>query len=471
MKSLFKILLSLLLYISAQGQTYFNKTYDFLNIPNNAGSHLLLPNHSILLPTTYNQQNGVGTIAFLYSDTLGDTLFSKTISSPNTFYNISSASPVYDTYDSAIAFACASIDGSNNMNSFICKLNLNGDTIWTINIDSLGYDLIHAILVDTNDYIFIGLTNSFGSGLYDVLFVKISKTGIILQTTAIGTAQPEAAISACFSSDGNILISGAENSDDLLMKIDRNGNLIWRHTYPLGMGQCFVTEAPNSDILLSSSTAGPANTDNLVLRKTNSNGTIIWERTYINTNAYVASTNSLYISQNGFLYLTTTSTFSSVSSGVLWCFSPTGDSLWSAQYTSTSGLDAYFYDLSPFPGGGFLMSGFADTPNQYNNAWLVRVDSNGCLVPGCPNSVEELELDEDMRIMISPNPANDLIHLAFTDQLAQGSILIYNAAGAVIMQEEYSSTINISALSEGIYFIRYQMAHGGDVCGKIIISR
>ena len=471
MKSLCKILLSLLLYISAQGQTYFNKTYDFEGIQNYGGRHLILRDSTIFLPTTYYTFSDSGVIRYMFLNSTGDTLFTKKTSSALTYFGLTSASPIEDETDSSIIFTCGTSDTTNNLNAFLTKLNSTGDTLWTKIIGGTGYDCFHTILSDTSGYYFIGLTNSFGAGSYDVWFLKTARNGTILQNIAIGNTASNQAISACWSNDGNILISGAESSDDLLMKVDRSGNLIWRQVYPLGMGQCFVTTDSNSAIYLASSTIGPAGFDNLVLRKTDSTGAMIWERTYINTTSYVYSINPVYVALNGHLYLSSSTTSFSVTRGFLWCFSPTGDSLWSAQYTSTPGLDAYFTHLSPFPGGGFLMSGFADTPNQYNNAWLVRVDSNGCLIPGCPNSVEELGLDEDMRIMISPNPASDLIHLAFTDQPAQGSILIYNAAGAVIMQEEYSSTKNISALSEGIYFIRYQMAHGGDACGKFIISR
>ena len=75
MKNLIKIILSLLLYISVQGQTYFNKTYDFYNVQNYGVKHLILPDSSIFLPITYNDQFGNGILGFLFIDQSGDTLF------------------------------------------------------------------------------------------------------------------------------------------------------------------------------------------------------------------------------------------------------------------------------------------------------------------------------------------------------------------------------------------------------------
>ncbi|MCU0436092.1 MAG: hypothetical protein MUC87_21730, partial [Bacteroidia bacterium] len=407
MKKTSLLVFGLLLYFMVQGQTYFNRSYDFEGIPNYGVRHLILRDSTIFLPTTYYTLSDSGVIRYLFLNSTGDTLATKKVSRFLTYFGLTSASPVFDETDSSIMFTCLTNDTNNNPNAYLSKLNSAGDTLWTKFMGGAGYDCFHTILIDTSGYYFIGLTNSFGAGSYDVWFVKTDRNGNILQNTAIGNAASNQAISACWSGDGNILISGAENSDDLLMKVDINGNLIWRQVYPFGMGQCFVSTNSISDIYLASSKMGPANTDNLVLRKTDSTGVIIWERTYINTLAYVASINPLYIAPNGFLFLSSATTSFSISKGLLWCFAPNGDSLWSVTYESTPGLDAYFYGLSPFPGGGFLMSGFADSPTQFNNAWLVRVDSNGCLIPGCLTSVEELEQAVNGGLQLMPNPASE----------------------------------------------------------------
>jgi Secretion system C-terminal sorting domain len=406
----------------------------------------------------------------LFLNSIGDTLFTKKISSAYTYFGLTSASPIVDETDSSIIFTCLTNDTTNNPNAYLSKLNSTGDTLWTKIIGGTGYDCFHTILSDTSGYYFIGLTNSFGAGSYDVWFVKTARNGTILQTTAIGNAASNQAISACWSDDGNILISGAENSDDLLMKVDRSGNVIWRQVYPLGMGQCFVTTDSSSAIYLASSTIGPAGFDNLVLRKTDSTGTIIWERTYINTTSYVASINPVYVAANGLLYLSSATTTFSITKGFLWCFTPNGDSLWSVTYESTPGLDAYFYHLSPFPGGGFLMLGFTDSPTQYNNAWLVRVDSNGCFIPGCLTSVEELEQAGSGGLQLMPNPASNIVSIAFKEQPTAGTIFIYNAAGALVLSQLYTPTIDISHFAEGLYFVNL-LSSDGSSTGKLVISR
>jgi hypothetical protein len=475
MKKICLVVFGLLLYFMVQGQTYFNKNYDYNGITNNSGGHLILSDTTIFLPTTYYSQTGTGTLRFMYIDKQGDTINSTAISFPNTFLNISSSSPIYDPADSAIIFSCARIDSVNNMNSFICKVSLSGDTIWTSTINYPGYDLTHAILIDTNSYIFIGLTNSFGAGSYDVLFYKVSKNGGLIQSTAIGTTAPEGAISACWSGDGNILISGPENSDDLLMKVDRNGNLIWRQVYPFGMGQCFVSIDSISDIYIASSKVGPANTDNLVLRKTDSTGIIIWERTYINTSAYVASINPIYIAPNGFLYLSSATTSFSISKGFLWCFAPNGDSLWSVTYESTPGLDAYLTDLSPFPGGGFLMSGFANSPTQLNNAWLVRVDSNGCFIPGCLTSVEVLEQAGSGGLQLMPNPASEQLTIYLPQSENNSYVEIISATGEKVAVYTTSAlaqlTVNTNEFPQGLYMVVYYTASGKRNSERLIIAR
>lgn len=471
MKSLFKILLSLLLYISAQAQTYFNKNYDYFVYQNYAVRHLILPDSTIFLPTTYSDQNNTGNINYLFINNYGDTIFSKGISIPNTYLGLTSASPKYDASDSSIILTCISVDTTNNANAFVLKLSLDGDTIWTRTFGGVGYDIIHTILIDTSGYFLIGSTNSFGAGSFDVLLLKIDTNGTLIQQYAIGNPTSNQALSACFSNDGNIIVTGSENYDDLLWKIDKNGGIIWQQFYPAGTGQCFVSTDDSSNYYMASSFINQFNIENLLIRKVDSLGQQIWQKT-LNSNTYSsASLSPLIIATDNRMYLSTSQSLLGIVTGSLWCFSPTGDSLWSAQYTSTPGLDAYFYHLSPFPGGGFLMSGFADTPNQYNNAWLVRVDSNGCLVPGCPNSVEEYALETERRMLISPNPANDIVSIEFKEQPTAGTIFIYNAAGALVLSQLYTPTINISHFAEGLYFINFLSSDGSSMNGKLVISR
>ena len=65
-----------------------------------------------------------------------------------------------------------------NLKSFICKLNLNGDTLWTRSFGSTsGQQLIQTLSVRTNGEIYVGGTASNGSGM---ILSKLTSNGDLL---------------------------------------------------------------------------------------------------------------------------------------------------------------------------------------------------------------------------------------------------------------------------------------------------
>jgi hypothetical protein len=103
-----------------------------------------------------------------------------------------------------------------------------------------------------------------------------------------------------------------------------------------------------------------------------------------------------------------------------------GDILWERNYHYvTSQLDEHkMYDLKATSDGGYIFCGEA-TDHDYTNpevelpiqqAWVVKVDGCGCLVPGCdPNcvvSVPEMTIDyENTQFLVGPNPASQYINI------------------------------------------------------------
>jgi hypothetical protein len=473
MKKICLVVFSLLLYFMVQGQTYFNRNYDFQGLPNYGIRHLILEDSTIFLPSTYYTLTDSGRIHYMFLNSVGDTLTTKKVSLIYTYFGLTSASPVFDETDSSIIFSCLTNDTTNNPNAYLSKLSSTGDTLWTKIIGGTGYDCFHTILTDTSGYYFIGLTNSFGAGSYDVWFVKTDRNGNVLQNTAIGNAASNQAISACWSGDGNIMITGSQNYDDFLMKVNTTGILHWQVNYQTGMGQCFISTDSSTHFYLASSFINQSNIENLLIRKVDSVGAIIWERFLTSPLINTASVSPIIIAPDGRLYLATSYSINNLVKGILWCFAPNGDSLWSVTYESTPGLDAYFYHLSPFPGGGFLMSGFADSPTQYNNAWLVRVDSNGCLIPGCLTSVEELEQVGSGGLQLMPNPANERETIILPEQETGAVIQVYDVAGKLLQEQTLISqrnfVIDCSVWHNGMYFVNVVTTEGKRFTGKFSV--
>ncbi|MGB3227753.1 MAG: T9SS type A sorting domain-containing protein [Saprospiraceae bacterium] len=91
--------------------------------------------------------------------------------------------------------------------------------------------------------------------------------------------------------------------------------------------------------------------------------------------------------------------------------------VWRRYFRIRNGYDhGWLHDLKSFPGGGYLIGaqsfdGLAESFNKpYHLPWLLKVDDDGCLIPGC-DIVGNKDLESKNEIVIYPNPASNYIIL------------------------------------------------------------
>jgi len=83
------------------------------------------------------------------------------------------------------------------------------------------------------------------------------------------------------------------------------------------------------------------------------------------------------------------------------------------------------------------------------------------LRPINPNSVEEVENEQEFHLM--PNPASSHVVLAVTNGLLGETAQVYDVTGKSVLEvklTEYNTTINCSALPAGTYYVRLSTAKG-----------
>ena len=123
----------------------------------------------------------------------------------------------------------------------------------------------------------------------------------------------------------------------------------------------------------------------------------------------------------------------------------------------------YFADFQQLPDGGYIISGSTigcdstQTIMTNQDLWLVRLDSNGCLVPGCVTNAGTIETGRK-KLNVYPNPANDLIHIDWwLGYSEKATAVIYNLLGQPVMQKRLngnSNELNISQLPIGFYILQ-----------------
>ena len=147
-----------------------------------------------------------------------------------------------------------------------------------------------------------------------------------------------------------------------------------------------------------------------------------------------------------------------------------GQIQWKRVFRIRNGADdGYLYDLNASPKGGYAIAAASfDLRAPSNNLpyfmpWLLRVDDNGCLIPGC-DILNNVDIKTAKEFTIYPNPANNYIVLLHASQ-EKTHYQIVSAEGR-IMDDFYSTIegeqiiIPISNFKPGSYFVRAESKKG-----------
>lgn len=146
-------------------------------------------------------------------------------------------------------------------------------------------------------YLFAGTTTSFGAGGMDILVVRMDSLGKIIWSKTYGGADNEGSNSFLITwsvdliqtPDSNFVLCtntlsfGAGGRDIYLIKIDKNGNVIWNHTYGGGADDAGygIMNDPRGGLIIVGETGsyGSGNLD-FFLMKTDTAGNVIWANAY-----------------------------------------------------------------------------------------------------------------------------------------------------------------------------------------------
>jgi len=105
---------------------------------------------------------------------------------------------------------------------------------------------------------------------------------------------------------------------------------------------------------------------------------------------------------------------------------------------SRFGTQSFLYDINELPNGDLLACGELDytydvgiTPIQ--QGWILRTDSNGCLLDQCWLGVNDISPLDVISVKEYPNPATNEIIFETGDEGKPTTITIYNLLGQKVM--------------------------------------
>ena len=173
---------------------------------------------------------------------------------------------------------------------WLIKTNTLGDTLWTKTFGGSNYDVGYSVRETTDEgYIIVGTTESFGAGDEDVWLIKTNFIGDTLWTKTFGGIYRDAGRSVQQTTDGGYILIGYTDLLGFserkiwLIKTNANGDTIWTKTYGFGndaQGSSVQQTTDEGYIIVGYYFSLYAGYDNVCLIKTNISGDILWTKTF-----------------------------------------------------------------------------------------------------------------------------------------------------------------------------------------------
>jgi hypothetical protein len=396
----------------------------------------------------------------------------------------------------------------------VVKYTDYGDTSFlNITVDSSEFFSIYDVVESPdNGIVFTGIIrvkpyNQGGS--HDAVLVKTDSLGNEIWRMIYGTSSKiDRGNSVSTTSDGGFIIAGVQGIEGtfdpleefrpMLIKTDSLGVIEWQKVY----GPIDTLNQPANGVIgtqdggyvfvgaIGVKNSGAWDAQYPWIVKVDSVGNILWSK--VNKegrSSYIYSEYSDVIElSDGSLVVCGTHirlNFDTINfqgkyrpMGVIAKYSSQGDSIWSRSYVHPENVQSPWSEHSlrsivqtddgGFAAGGWLLPNPPDTGTQ--DTWVIKVDSFGCLEPGCEViSVPKIQ-GTIAALKLYPNPAHDILNIEITPSANQHEFVLelYDILGKRVLVQRlqpFQNTVNVGGLSPGVYSYRI-----GEVWGHVVVN-
>jgi type IX secretion system substrate protein len=497
------ILFILLFYFSCKliGQITFNQRYHFNTLATYLTS--IIPTDSCYYATGIYADTlpflQVGSL-FMKMDLEGNPVFVKKLISPEksyeTWFNDLTALP-----DGNFAVQAFSVD--TTAKTMLIKFNNDGDTLFTKEYLSPLYPNYYFIqprggfsATPDGGFVFSNWINTNGGS--DIFLIKTDSLGNKQWGKFYGNSMWDRPQSLIVTPEGKIIAGGIRTNDNTalenytyrchIFQVDSAGNVEWDYLSPNGVG--FLRDAANDMVLLDDGSLVVASGvgteidwpsvnqvyfDKMVFKlKANleEEWNVVFKEPKLTGSAYLS--NVIRVSDgSGFVIAGKTGEDTPGNNnfalrGWIGKVSPDGDSIWTREYIGVESNNPrhQIIDLKETADGGFIICGESrdlDADSIPQQAWLLKLDEYGCLVPGCYTATEEPAGGEPaISLAIYPNPASDYLnfYLRTPRPVREASFRIVNAEGRLMKtfqsdRPDATYIVPVWDWAAGVYFLQY----------------
>jgi hypothetical protein len=255
-----------------------------------------------------------------------------------------------------------------------------------------GYDYgFSASQTTDKGYIIGGATSSFGAGNSDMYAVKTDSMGIPILHKTFGGINLERGLSIRQTSDKGYIFLGYTNSygaggyDVYLVKIDSLFNTQWEKTYggsDWDFGNCIEPTSDGGYIICGSTYSFGNGDQDYYLIKTDSAGDTLWTKTYGGANEDIAK--SVIPTSDGGYILTGSSKSLGDTNGDVYTIKTTanGDTMWTNRYGGP--MEDSGNDILESISGSYLIGGETTVAAGDLNGLLLKISVSGSVISNYP---------------------------------------------------------------------------------------
>lgn len=417
----------------------------------------------IIIGSTSSIGQGNTDMYLLKLDSMGHVIFQKTFGGVS---NDIGKSIVQLSDSNYVMAGYTSSTGIGGYDFFVVKVDKKGNLIWQKNYGGIDWDFANSIdTITGGGFIIAGTTYSYGNGKADGYVIKIDADGNSVWTKTFGGLNDDEFKSVIQLSNGDFALTGYTKSfndslgDGWILKIDQNGI----ETYSASVGGIHadklndITELTNHDLYFVGSNTSYKNGTNSVNWRysINSSNTLVLDDYVGNSNTERYNSNTVGL--NGTVVSIGYNNFMSSSSdaNIHVC-------------TPSLGYISYFpfgvantdelFSVSRTKDKGFVAVGSCiENTSSFKKILFVKTDSLGRY----GNSIIGINENEkdDVNLEIYPNPTNDFIKIKFFNyrDYKNKNYKIIDLNGRVVLSNiinEMEQTIEISTISDGLYFVQ-----------------
>jgi len=269
----------------------------------------------------------------------------------------------------------------------VLKLGSDGSVDWEKTYGGSEFDEARSIQeIAGGGYIVTGYTRSFGFGNLDIWLLKLDTMGDLVWEKAFGGICTYEAYTVKETTDGGYVVAGIvhscelANRDVLILKFDRDGDLLWRRNYGGGSSEYTyaIDQASDGGYIVAGYTSSFGSTSyaDIWVLKLDSNGFISWQKTF-GGNLFDRAYATQHTTDGGYIVAGATQSYGSGS-----------DDMWLIKLDSSGGIEwqkvyggsdsDIAYSIKQVSDDGYIVAGRSFSFNEGNDGMIVlKLDSEG----------------------------------------------------------------------------------------------